>query len=641
MDPTDAKASHVTAGGASETARNGTHLAPSAEINALSRARFWNRFLWVGFVAAIVAAAIIGWNTYRDVRDSDDWSKWIVHTQVVLQSLDRAQADAFSIVTALPSFSRGGDLRPAKLTIPVTKMWHEIAALRALTRDNPAQQKRLDQADRTLRRVAELTGAVIHNAPTTHQQQLSRSASLTQLGDALVPFRDNLAAMSLMEQRLLTERTAEARMTSRQSVVVMGVGGSIILAWLLLIGGYASLTSSRLRQTSQALVASREELARSAAREKAEERVRALLETAPDAMVIVDRDGRIVLVNAQTEKLFGHARAEMLGNLVEMLIPARFHGQHPLHRSGYFANPRVRVLGPGLELYGLRKDGSEFPIELSLSPLQTEDGLLASSTVRDITERKRAEAEMRSLNEAERRHAARLEAVNQELEAFSYSVSHDLRAPLRSIDGFSLALMEDYADQLDVEGKEHLRRIRAATQRMALLIDDLLKLSRISRGEMSHEVVDLSAIARGIVGELQEGEPERSVECVVPDGIEAHGDSHLLRAALENLLGNAWKFTSKQPHAIIELGVLQRDGQPLYFVRDNGAGFDMAYADKLFGAFQRLHSTAEFPGTGVGLATVQRVVLRHGGRISAEGTTGKGATFSFTLHESLGVSNGE
>jgi PAS domain S-box-containing protein len=640
LDPTEAKASHVAAGGASETARNGTHLAPSAKINALAPARFWNRFLWVGFVAAIVAGAIIGWNTYRDVRDSDDWSKWIVHTQVVLQSLDRAQADAFSIVTALPSYSQGGDLRPDGLTIPVAKMWNEAAALRALTSDNPAQQQRLDQADRILRRVAELAGAVIHNPRTTNQQQVSSSASLTQLGDTLVQFRDKLIEMSLTEQRLLTERTAEARITSRQSVVVMGVGGSIILAWLLLMGGYASLTSSRLRRTSQALVASREEFARTTAREKAGQRIRAVLESAPDAMVIVDRDGRIVLINAQAERLFGYPRVELLGNVIEMLVPTRFRGQHPLHRAGYFANSKVRSMGLGLELFGLRKDGSEFPVEISLSPLETEEGTLVSSAIRDVTEHKRAEAEMRSLNEAERRHAAQLEALNRELEAFSYSVSHDLRAPLRSIDGFSLALMEDYGDKLDPEGKAHLQRIRAATQRMALLIDDLLKLSRISRGEMRHEVVDLSAMAKAILEELQESEPMRRVEWVVADSIEAHGDSRLLRAALENLLNNAWKFTGKQPDARIELGVSRHNGQPLYFVRDNGAGFDMAYADKLFGAFQRLHSTAEFPGTGVGLATVQRVVLRHGGRISAESAVGKGATFSFTLRENQGAANG-
>ncbi len=234
-----------------------------------------------------------------------------------------------------------------------------------------------------------------------------------------------------------------------------------------------------------------------------------------------------------------------------------------------------------------------------------------------------------------------LSATNKELEAFSYSVAHDLRAPLRSIDGFSLALAEDYADKLEDDAKDYLRRIRAATQRMALMIDELLKLARISRGEFEQKPVDLTALAREILAELREAAPDRQVECVVADGISAFGDRRSLRAVLENLLGNAWKFTGRKDHPRIEFGLAMREGQPVYFVRDDGAGFDMAYAGKLFGAFQRLHSDAEFPGIGIGLAIVQRVVLRHGGRVWAEGAVGKGATFSFTLPGRQGGSNGQ
>jgi len=224
-----------------------------------------------------------------------------------------------------------------------------------------------------------------------------------------------------------------------------------------------------------------------------------------------------------------------------------------------------------------------------------------------------------------------LKAANQELEAFSYSVSHDLRAPLRAIDGFSQALLEDYPDRLDDQGRQYLARVRAATQRMAELIDDMLQLSRVTRAEMHCETVDLSALAGSVVDDLRRAEPERQVEVAVPPGLKAEGDPKLLRIALVNLLANAWKFTGHQPSAHIEFGELNSGTERAFYVRDNGVGFDMAYADKLFGAFQRLHAMGEFPGTGIGLATVQRIINRHGGRVWAEAAVNQGATFFFAL----------
>ncbi len=224
-----------------------------------------------------------------------------------------------------------------------------------------------------------------------------------------------------------------------------------------------------------------------------------------------------------------------------------------------------------------------------------------------------------------------LQRKNRELEAFSYSVSHDLRAPLRSIDGFSHALMQDYADRLDADGRDYLRRVRAGAQRMAELIDDLLQLSRVSRAEIRRQPVDLSVLARQIIEELRAHDPERTVAVHVQDGAVIHADGPLMRIVLENLLGNAWKFTSRAPVARIEFGVRDAPDGRVYFVRDTGAGFPMAYVDKLFAPFQRLHSENDFPGTGIGLATVQRVIDRHGGRVWAEGIVGSGATFFFTV----------
>jgi signal transduction histidine kinase/ferredoxin len=267
-------------------------------------------------------------------------------------------------------------------------------------------------------------------------------------------------------------------------------------------------------------------------------------------------------------------------------------------------------------------------------------------------ERLQAEHELNKhrahLEELVKEQTAGLEAANRELEAFSYSVSHDLRAPLRSIDGFSRLLMEEYEDKLDDDGKDHLRRMRAAAGKMAQLIDALLDLSRLTRAELKRVKTDLSSLAHGAVDELRRSEPGRRVVFVAAEGVTAEGDPAMLRAVFENLIGNAWKFTAKTENAQIEFGVMSSEigdrsrktpdsqlptpnSQLVYFVRDNGAGFDPAFAHQLFAAFQRLHGNSEFPGIGIGLATVQRIVHRHGGSIWAEGGVGKGATFFFTL----------
>lgn len=241
-----------------------------------------------------------------------------------------------------------------------------------------------------------------------------------------------------------------------------------------------------------------------------------------------------------------------------------------------------------------------------------------------IDERKRSEEEMRV-------RTAQLEIANKELEAFCYSVSHDLRAPLRGIDGFSQALLQDCGDQLSTQGKQHLQRVCAATHRMGTLIDDLLNLSRITRAEMSSEIVNLSEMAYAIAHDLRAEDPSRKAEFVIAKDLRAKGDPRLVQVVLQNLIGNSWKFASKQEFTRIEIGRNNSNGNSSFFITDNGAGFDPAHADRLFGAFQRLHSVSEFPGTGVGLATVQRIINRHGGKIWAKAEVDRGATFNFTL----------
>ncbi|HEV2491276.1 MAG TPA: PAS domain S-box protein [Candidatus Acidoferrales bacterium] len=373
------------------------------------------------------------------------------------------------------------------------------------------------------------------------------------------------------------------------------------------------------------------------ARKKAEAKFRDLLEAAPDAMVIVDQQGTIVLANAQTQKLFGYTTQELLGQPVEILMPEGLRKKHANHRDVYVRVPRARPMGAGLELSGRRREGSEFPVEISLSPLQTEQGTLVISAIRNIAERKNAEA-VRALHMSElARTNSALAAANQELESFSYSVSHDLRAPLRHIDGFSRILLEEYKSKLDAHGRHYLQRIADGAKQMGRLVDDLLNFSRLGRQELKRQPTNLTPIVNNVRIDLAESAAGRTVEWKIAPLPAVDCDPSLIKVVFTNLLSNALKFTAPRPQTVIELGCTEVEKQQAFFVRDNGVGFDAKYADKLFGVFQRLHRQEDFEGTGVGLATVQRIIHKHGGRIWAESEPDRGATFFFTLGNDPGA----
>ena len=319
--------------------------------------------------------------------------------------------------------------------------------------------------------------------------------------------------------------------------------------------------------------------------------------------------------------------------------------------QGFIVQPLMEVTGVAREVlargdYGRRavkRSGDEVGVLVDafngmLAGIEQREAALEDANAAlqsEIGEHRRAREEVTALNLGlERRVAERtaeLETANKELESFSYSVSHDLRAPLRAIDGFASLLVKNQGDRLDEQGRGHLERVRAATQRMGQLIDDLLRLSRTTRSEMVRRDMDLSEVARAIVSELRVGSPDRQISVQIAPGMAVNADINLMRTVMENLIGNAWKFTAKKADARIEVGRAEQDGTPVYFVRDNGAGFDMRYADKLFGAFQRLHAMTDYAGTGVGLANAQRIIHRHGGRIWAEAEPDRGAAFYFTL----------
>jgi PAS domain S-box-containing protein len=388
---------------------------------------------------------------------------------------------------------------------------------------------------------------------------------------------------------------------------------------------YIAFSFERYRRAIAAHEAGRQSAERALRDSEAE--LRGIFDNLEDVYCRIDLDGIVCRISPSIRR-YGYHAPDVLGRpLTELSTEPDLRDQllETLRNAGSVRD---------WEIVLRRADGSEAPASFNAHVLRGPGGEMVGfeGLLRDMTARKQAETEIHRLNEDLRRRATDLEVANRELEAFSYSVAHDLRAPLRGIDSFSSILAEDYGGHLDEPGLGYLKRIRAAAQRMGQLIDDLLQLSRVARADLRRDVVDLSALVRGIVDELRRRDPLRRAETTIAANIVVAGDPMLLRVALENLLENAWKFTSKQESCHIEFGSrADESGETVYFVRDDGVGFEKKYAGKLFGAFQRLHSSSEFEGTGIGLASVERVIRRHRGRVWAESVLGQGATFYFTL----------
>jgi PAS domain S-box-containing protein len=354
---------------------------------------------------------------------------------------------------------------------------------------------------------------------------------------------------------------------------------------------------------------------------RSETKFKTIFESSVDALG-VSRNGRHVLVNPSYLSLFGYDRNDDLAGrpVLDFIAP----GERKKIREYIRAREQGGSPPTEYETCGLKKDGTEFDIDVKVTAFALPPDTYTLVIIRDITERKKTEARLKQTSVA-------LALVNKDLEAFSYAVSHDLKAPLRRIEGFTTAILEDHAVSLNEIAKDYFQRVVSASRRMFELINAMLSMSRLTRAELREKIVNLSALAEVAAYELKKTAPLRRVEFMIADGIKARGDISLLRSVLENLLNNAWKFSAKQPSATIEFGSTRMDGKDVYFVRDNGAGFHMEYADKLFMPFRRLHAESEFQGLGIGLATIHRIIQRHGGSIWAESDVGKGATFYFTL----------
>jgi signal transduction histidine kinase/CHASE3 domain sensor protein len=618
---------------------------------------------WGGFAAALVALVAIAVISLASARQLAESRRQLIHTLDVLAQAERV----LSLLKDAETGQRGYLLvQDPRYLEPYQAATQQIGPalqhLRQLTGNNPEQQERLDRLDAFIQgKLAELerTLTLASNGHLATALELVRTDEGKRLMDAA---RALIEEVQLEERQLLVHRTEHLKRKAAQNITIV-LGGIGLLGALTLLAAFMAsrdfLALSRAARERQKYeerlvalhaidkailrAASPEEVVRSALSalrrgvgceradlllfEPGQEEARALIcDEAGDGLM----EERLRL----SKVLRGEESDE--GNVQDVAsLPEPLRSAHPylwlLERGlRYEVRVPLRALDRQIGSLGLASRRAETLDARSLQ-VAREVAAQVSIALEQARLRERLQGEAERLEQQVRARTAELNEANAELEAFSYSVSHDLRAPLRAIDGFSLAVEDDPGNTLTARSQRFFQKVKTASGRMAELIDDLLNLSRLSRAELMREQVNLTQLATEVLAELQAREPGRQVEVSIQEGLWAVADRRLLRVALENLLGNAWKFTGQQPHPRIEVTCSQQQQESIFSVRDNGAGFDMAYAQKLFSPFQRMHSEQEFPGTGIGLATVQRIVRRHGGRIWAESRVGEGTTLFFTL----------
>jgi PAS domain S-box-containing protein len=570
----------------------------------------FQRAIWLGFLTAITIIAWLGITSYRNTNKSEITARWVSHANRVLFHSEQILALTIDLEAGQRGYALTGIHEFLEPTLTASeRIIEHTKSLKEITNDNPAQQERITKLEKVVLAKIDFTRYAIHTRDTEGEEG-ARRVNSTMHGKKLTDdIRILINEVQEEETRLLDKRTkaVQAGMGRFNKYFIGMLFSTGIILMLLFYLIYVNLQARSKAEASLRL---------------ASERTRDIYDNAPCGYHSVNEDGIITEINNTWLDWLKYQRSEVVNRLrFEQLILAEQRADYLLKFEKFKQEGVVR----DEEFTVTRKDGTTFPVLLNATGVYDEDKnfVKSRSTALDYTEQKKA--------------LQRIEQLNNELESFSYSVSHDLRAPLRSIDGYTQILMEDYAPQMDAEGNRLLSVVVTNARRMARLIDDLLDFSRIGRKEIASSRIQTAALVESVVNELKVLEPERDMTIKVSPLHDVDGDSNLMRQVWMNLVSNAMKYTRKKEKALIEISSKKEPGEVVFMVKDNGTGFDMQYAPKLFGVFQRLHRQNEFEGTGVGLAIVHRIVSRHGGRIWAEAEAGKGATFYFSLPVTINV----